>query len=306
MKNVWRARQAFVCALLLLLTIPGQVHATEGGGTAYAAGINTELAAFVPLPGQTQFQMYLLGLNATKLAGPDGKSSLPGFHLQAAGTSLRVLHTWNFTLNDFHFTSGIAPVFETVNLRVPGASYNATGANELYIQPLIVTRNFGSLNLLLSQDFYVPIGQHTPGNPASTSVGYYAPSTSFAVTWLPDRYWDFSAFISYTTPFKDSKTGYQSGNTLNIDYGVTYRPWLSSMPQLGFGLNGYFTKQLTDDTVSGVPYNNGNRLQQFAIGPHITWFVSAASGISLKFQHEMLSRNTAQGNKVWLEFFCPI
>ena len=114
-----------------------------------------------------------------------------------------------------------------------------------------------------------------------------------------------AAMLSYETPLEDRLTHYQSGDSFNVDYGVTYGGLIPSLPQLAFGVAGYLTKQLTSDKLNGVVYNQGNKLQQFAIGPTVTWFLGPASAFSLKVQQQMLSRNTAQGTKIWLEYMFP-
>lgn len=301
-------KKNFLCpaGIAFALTYAYPAFATEGGGTGYPSGIDTEYAAIVPPPGHTLEQVYLLDEPATTLAGHNGKNQVPDFSMNAFGVAMRTLHTWTPKLLGFNLSSGISPVFTSVSMRMYGSSHSVTGLKEIYFAPLELTKEIGTLHTLVSEEMYIPAGQHTPDNPASTSLGYYSFITMASATWLPNRHWDFSTWLSYETPLEDRVTHYHSGDTFNIDYGVTYSSLFSSIPQLALGVSGYFTKQMTNDTINGVVYNQGNKLQQFAVGPTFTWFFGPASAVSLKVQHQMFSRNTAQGNKIWLEYMFPL
>jgi hypothetical protein len=297
--------RTFAFALLTLGSVERAVT-MENGQTAYPSGINTVLAAIVPPSGETEEEFYALALTASNLVGNAGKNQLPGFDLAAVGAALRTLHTWNFTADELQFTSGISVVFEDVHTQVPDASFQVVSLNELFIEPLVISKQFGSLHTFVAEDVFVPAGQHTPANLASTSIGYYSFNTMAAATWLPDPHWDLSTWWSYGITTRDIKTQYKSGDSLNIDYGANYRPLLVSLPQFEFGICGYFVKQFSDDTLNGMVYNNGNRLRQLGIGPSAAWFFGPATGIVVKWQHEMLSENTAQGNRFWFEFAIPL
>src|ERR1700754_1594831 len=88
-------------ALALARLLHLDAHATENGQISYPVGVNTVLNGVLPPPGGTQFYSYTLDYAANKFAGPDGKSLLPGFHVNAFVEAPRVIHTWDFNLGPF-------------------------------------------------------------------------------------------------------------------------------------------------------------------------------------------------------------
>ena len=119
----------------------------------------------------------------------------------------------------FHLSTAITPVFETVNLRIAGVKSSSTGINQLFLEPVDITRDFGSLHALLSEHLYVPVGQHNTDNPASVNAGYLAANTQLAFTWIPTPRWDVTSWSSFGTQTRDSLTHYQSGNYVDEDFG---------------------------------------------------------------------------------------
>jgi hypothetical protein len=65
----------------------GTAHATENGLNIYPVGVNTVLDGLAPDPGQTRFYNYTQYYEASKFAGANGNSSVPGFRNSACKAS---------------------------------------------------------------------------------------------------------------------------------------------------------------------------------------------------------------------------
>jgi hypothetical protein len=71
-----------------------------------------------------------------------------------------------------------------------------------------------------------------------------------------------------------------------VDFGIGYKPF-DSLPGLQLGLNGFVTEQLTQDQTATRIVVGGNYLRKFALGPQITYYLTPAAAIVLKWQREL-------------------
>ena len=295
-----RALAPLSLALILALQLASSAAAAEGGSLPFPSGLFTQNAAIVPAPGSTYLLLYTLALDSSKLAGPQGQSALPGFHVDAVGQATRVLHTWNLSVDGMHFSTGVSPVFQVIDTDRGSRNYLAGSLRQVYVTPLAMTRQVGPLHLLLSEDLFVGVGQHTPDNPASTALGYTSFNTIAAATFVPSRYWDANVTMVYGKNTRDTLTKYLSGDYLNIDFGGIVTPF-REVPQLAFGFGGYYADQLTGDRRFGVTVPGGDRLRQLDIGPGVRWTFGPGLSVVLKWQHPLETRNSAEGERYWLQ-----
>lgn len=79
----------------------------------------------------------------------------------------------------------------------------------------------------------------------------------------------------------DPDTGYKSGALTDIDFNVDYAPF-KQMANLQFGLNGYYTQQIQNDSSNGVTVGTGNRMRKLALGPQIIYYFNRTTAIALK------------------------
>ncbi|MCG6537955.1 MAG: transporter, partial [Syntrophales bacterium LBB04] len=104
--------------------------------------------------------------------------------------------------------------------------------------------------------------------------------------------------------FRNTSTDYTSGNEFHLDALLGYH----LDKQWKVGLNAFYYKQLTDDTVgsgyAGPPINNGNRGQLFGIGPAIGYEYNHIH-FALKYQKEMAAQNKFEGDRFWFKVAIP-
>jgi hypothetical protein len=79
----------------------------------------------------------------------------------------------------------------------------------------------------------------------------YSFHQEFAATYFPMKTLEISAEAGLTFNGKNPATVYQSGATFDIDWGINWAP-IASMPNLFFGIQGFYVTQFTDDEINNV------------------------------------------------------
>ncbi|MCA8299061.1 transporter [Burkholderia aenigmatica] len=298
-------RRLLPATMAILALMNTNADATENGLISYPVGVNTVLDGVLPPPGATQFYNYTLYYVANKFAGSNGKNLIPGFHLDAFVDAPRVVHTWGTTFGPFSVSSGvIAPVFH-LHLTTPGGTGNRTALGDIILEPWLINYANPSHTFFafLATDVAVPSGAYSVNRMANTGLNTYALMPYISTTWFPTPAWEISTTTLVEIQSPNSATHYHSGVVGTLDYLVGY----SLNNKVQFGLQGYFLKQVTDDTVNGVPAQDGGfRGQAVAIGPQLRYMWSPAAGIVFKYQHEFAVRNRPQGEKLWMEVSFPL
>lgn len=293
-------------AVIALACLPASnVEATENGQTSYPMGVNTVLNGILPPPGETQFYNYTLYYDARKFAGPNGKSLLPGFQLNAFVDAPRVIHTWGTTLGPFTVSSGV--IVPIVHLRVdtPGGSGERNGIGDIILEPWLIGYSSPSRTFFafLATDIAVPSGSYSANRVANTGRNTYALMPHLSTTWFPTPAVEVSTTTLVEISSPNSATRYHSGAVAALEYLVGYS--LNSKFQLG--LQGYLLKQFTDDKVNGTPIpGDGFRGRAVAVGPQLRYMWSPAAGIVFKYQREFAVQNRPQGDKFWVELCFPL
>ncbi|MCA8095564.1 transporter [Burkholderia anthina] len=290
---------------LLACSIALSANATENGQTSYPVGVNTVLNGILPAPGDTQYFNYSQYYSASKFAGANGNSAVPGFHVSVVAEVPRVVHTWGATLGPFSISSSvIVPILYTY-LATPGGMGNRTALGDVILEPLMINYVNASHTFFafFSPSFAVPSGSYSVSRIANTGLNTYAFLPYLSTTWFPNRDWEISTTTLLEINSPNHSTNYHSGALVDFDYVIGY----SLNQKVQIGVQGSFLKQFTDDTVNGVTVNgDGFRGQSVAIGPQLRYMWGPASGIVIKYQHEFAVRNRPQGDKLWVQFSFPI
>lgn len=294
-------------ALALGLSIDSRdAAATENGATNWPLGVNTILPALLPPPGNTQFYSYTVRYSANRFVDGGGKSIIPGFKLTQYAQAFRFVHTWDYqTESGVRFSSGMIPSADYTKLRIGGMQDDATGFNQVYLTPLYLTYSPSpSLHLLTGFSGFVPLGNFDRNGLANTTSNYRSYVQEFGLTWFITPAWELSLSPTLSFNERNKGTGYRSGNVLNTDFSVGYRP--ASMPQLQLSLAGYHTYQFSDDRAEAGAVAGGNRLKKLGLGPQVFYAFDKASGIVFKALHEVDVENGPKGNSFWVQFSMPI
>ncbi|AEA60154.1 SphA family protein [Burkholderia gladioli] len=293
-------------ALLMSLAIAGigSASATENGLTTYPIGVNTVLDGILPPPGDTRFYNYTQYYVANKFAGPHGESLVPGFRSSALVDAPRVVHTWGSTIGPFTLSTGAIVPFFYLDLNTPAGHGHRTALGDIIVQPLMLgyVNQSHTFFAYLTGDVGLPTGAYDVNRIANVGTNTYAFMPSLNATWFPTPDWELSgtALVEINSP--NHATNYHSGSVASLDWLIGY----SVTKQFQIGLQGFYLKQFTDDTVNGQSVNgDGFRGQAVGIGPQIRWDWAPGSSVALKYQHEFAVRNRPQGERIWLEVSVP-
>jgi hypothetical protein len=299
-----RKNAARVLAALFLM-LARTASSTENGLTTYPLGVNTVLDGILPPPGITQFYNYTEYYFANKFAGPDGNSAIPGFHSEALVDAARVVHTWGGTLGPFTVSSGVVAPLVHLHLDVPGASGTRTAPGDIIVQPFMIgyTNSSHTFFAFLTNDVSLPTGAYAANRLVNIGVNYYAYQPNLSMTWFPSPRWEMSSTAQVEFHSPNHATNYHSGDVASLDYLIGY----SVTERVQLGLQGYFLKQFTDDTINGqTAPDDGFRGQTIGIGPQLRYAFGPDKAIAFKYEHEFAVRNRPQGDRLWVQFAFPI
>ncbi len=295
-----------VIAISMALGVPAySARAAESSATNFPSGVNTALTALYPPSGATEFYNFNLFYNVSKYASTANNPIIPSLHTNIFAEALRVNHTWLDLTPSITFGSGFALNAVYQDLNVGGQRFRS---GIQLSDPAIIPYNFGfhvlpDLWVAHIFNIFPGIGQYSRNDALNQGVGYSTFAPEVALTYLPGKVEiGFDAHYDFNT--KNTHTNYQSGNFLNVDYNIGYRP-IDSLPGLQVGVSGFFLKQLQDDTLNGTRVGDGNRAQAFAYGPLIRYDIGHG-GLLLKWQHETDVQNRTKGERIWFQFAIPL
>jgi len=295
----------FYAAATLLLNVPA--HATEYSGTAYPLGLDTVLAGRMPPPGLTTF-FYSSAYKATELKDADGheQAGVKDFKISYESLAICLDYVYtDYTLFGASLASRVAQPYisgqvswyaDTAQGRVRYRGKNS-GLADLAFTPLFMGWSSARLHQMVGLDFYAPTGEYDKDRlfNVGTNVWSYSPWYSFTANPTDDI--EISAKMLYMINDNNRATDYRSGREVNVDYHLGY----SVNQHWQVGMSGYLYKLVSDDESHGEPVGtNGNRGQIVAFGP-VVKYQTPVFGVLLKWQHETLVENRAQGERLWLQ-----
>ncbi|MCD7041877.1 MULTISPECIES: SphA family protein [Pseudomonas fluorescens group] len=294
-----------VASSLLLLCSSAQ--ATEAGAVHYPIGANTIMNAVLPMPGNTALYLYVQNYHSNRLNDTKGNSIDKNFSLDVQAVAPRFLHTWEQKLGPFFMTTVVVTPMINIDVNLFGRHEKNAGFGDPSIAPIYLyyVSPGSDFFAYTGVDFYVPVGEYDEDSIANPGLNYWSASPSVNFTWLPSPRVDMSATLYAEFNAKNKATGYRSGNTATLDFGMSYRPFLS-VPQVRVALQGSAFKQFTDDEQDGSDLPGGNRGQVFSFGPQVSYDLGGGAAILLKYQQEFKAENRPEGNKVWMQAVVPL
>jgi hypothetical protein len=280
-------------------------QSTENGNSQWPIGVQSVLAAIMPPPGATQFYSYTQYYHADKFVDSKGRRTVPGFKLDVVATATRVIHTWEKQVDGWDVSSGATLAGNSVDVHAAGSHDKSAGLNYAYLNLLYFTYQLDNLHFMFGPSLYVPLGRFDKAQLANPSYNYYGYSAEAAVTYTPSPRLELSAQSVVVYNSRNHDTGYRSGGMINTDFNINYS-FIEDLPQLQFGLSGYYAQQIQDDEINGDVVGDGNRLRKFAVGPQLLWYFNAAAGVAVKWQHELGVKNGPVGDRLWVQFSFPL
>jgi len=295
--NVFRLISKSICLLALAACLPlgftATSHATEGGGGAYANGVEGFGAGMLPPPG-TYFLNYLNVYTARDFNNSNGDSVVPGFKLDVVANVFRLVHMTKHQLLGGSWGMQMLLPVVYMDVTVPGRNQSKFGLGDIVVDPILLAYHTKNFHYALGLDIIVPTGAYKESDLANLGCNYWTFEPVVAATYLNEAGCEASVKLMYDFNTENSDTDYQSGQEFHLDYTLAKR-----FGAFTLGAGGYYYKQVTDDEQNGVKVGtDGNKGQMLALGPQLKYDYKNMS-FSVKYQHEMLVENKPEGDKFW-------
>jgi len=284
--------------------------AVENGVSQWPGGVLTVAPAILPAAGETAYYNYTLYYHADSFKDRNGNDFIPGFDLSVFADAGRIAHTWKAKLGSLNMSSAVILAGDFVKVQqdaAPGIHLEDStfGLNFLYLTPLYLTYNTPTLHLGFGPSVFIPVGHFDSDDLANPTTNYYSFQPEFAVTYFPMKTLEFSALVAIDFNAKNPATNYHSGATFNVDWGTNWAP-IASMPQLFFGIQGFYITQFADDQINNVTVGpDGFRLEKVGLGPQVVYYFGPKAGIAAKYQREFETENGPEGDRFWIQFVTP-
>ena len=130
---------------------------------------------------------------------------------------------------------------------------------------------------------------HPPSNGgAGSGNSFWTLEPGAGLSWLHDG-WNVGAQVLFDHNFKDSATGYDSGDMIDVDYTATktFGKWVA-------GVGGYQENQLQRDQINGVSRAGTVRLTS-GVGP-IVGYNFGPIDVSATYNHEITTHHDFGGD----------
>jgi hypothetical protein len=155
----------------------------------------------------------------------------------------------------------------------------------------------------LEFDTIAPIGKYDPQKLVNPSSGFWSLNPYYAFTFFPSENAEISMRLHYLYNFANNNPGvnnsdgfpglvsqFKAGQAVWVNFAASYKV----LPHLNVGINGFWFRQITDDTVNGQTQSN-NRTTNLSIGPGAVWTASPGDFVFLNVYLPVAERNTAAG-----------
>ena len=295
------------CSLGFIGFLVSDVYAAEGGGNHYPGGNEDFMAGALPPPG-FYFLNYLDYFNSHALDNNHGDAQRGlGFQLNVVAEVPRFLWVTKTKLlgGDVVGHILIPWVYEyaAVNTPVGRQTQAKYGLGDIEIGTGIAWHPSKNFHHILAFDVVAPTGQFDKTDLVNIGRNYWSFNPLWAFTYRADNGFEASAKLMYWINTVNSDTSYVSGQEFSADYllGWHYQKW-------GFGANGHYRLQTTDDTKNGhtavdafTGAPTGNKAEFLSIGPAITYDLPKGC-ITFKYQFGVEAKNVPMGNSLWLKF----
>jgi hypothetical protein len=132
-------------------------------------------------------------------------------------------------------------------------------------------------------DVISPIGAYNRADDINPSSGFWSLNPFWAMTFLPTPHTELSTRLNYLHNFENSDPAggaapFRAGDAVWANFAASYK----LLPNLNFGLNGYYFQQIQSDTVTGQTSPESKTINfslgpgaMYQINPHDTFFVNA-------------------------------
>lgn len=301
-------------ALALVCALVGNAQAKEGADQ-YPNGADTWYSGALPAPGG--YFLNYFGYYDAELKNGNG-DKVEGTSARAWFDALRYLHVSERRILGANWAWHVIVPLVHQRTDLGGGSKSVAGVGDITINPFALAWHSTNWHWVAGIDFNLPTGRYDSNDPRrSIGANYWSMVPLVGLSYLSANGWEASAKFMYNIKSENNdfrpgpgapKMDYQSGDEFHMDYlvGKHVGPW-------GFGLSGYYLKQVSNDEVDGrtIParpglWSTGRKGEVFAIGPSVTYRTKDGVHFTGEWHHEVEAENRFGGDKVWLKLVLPL
>lgn len=281
---------------LLSLGCLSAVSAAENGNSQYAPGSAQFFAGAIPPFEGLYFLSQTSYFTANRTNDGNGHEVPIDFKVKAAVETMRFLY-----VSDVHI--GSAQLWGQIVLPLVHLDVATAFANDKTNSFADATATVGlawhpdqKQTFILGLDVGVPIGNYDKNAMANGGVNHWSMQPTIAYHYSDPQGLEVGAAARVIFNTENTETNYTSGNEFVLDYSVGW-----NFDKLRVGAVGYYLNQFTDDKGPGVA-SDGHRGKGFALGPSLTYSFNPGLQVSASWQHDIVAKNRAQGDTVWVNF----
>lgn len=311
------ANRPFYRFLLLavgLVCLISVASATENGGSVWPIGAESfATAAGVPHSGQTMVYEYTAFYEANELDDAKGhKNGIPDFKLRAFAVAVKLSHNWGVKFLGGELGSYIAVPTVYEQLRIPGAKYTKDDLSNINVVPITIFNHKGMVHWYYELEVETLGTGYVKGTVLNVGQHNTAFTPGAGITLTPHHgEQNIMSRFDYVINGPDHMTNYHSGNEFLWQFDAQ-----QEIPhhKVSIGVNGYFAKQTTNDSLHGAAVvttnadgtqSIGYRGRTLDFGPQVTFPWGKHGALLVKWDHDMLVQNKPRGNAFWFEFGVP-
>lgn len=287
-------------------------QAAEGGASFYLLGSRGPMAGFTPPPGvYIQNDLYLYSGNASVDLELGGNlvANVDARALINLSTALLV-SPQQIMGGNLAFTATVPIGGPDIEGRIVPSPLSVSDSISTFGDPVLGTFigwHDGDFHWQTGVSVNVPIGDYREGEIANLSFNHWAADFYASGTWLNAATGlELSAATGITLNGEDPATNYKNGTDFHVEGTIAQH----FGPAFDVGLVGYYYKQLSDDTGSGVPnVLGGFRGEVAAIGATAGFNFQVGKlpvSTRIKYYHELDAKNRLEGDSAFLTLAMPL
>jgi len=310
--ETWKYKVYILIAMFVALFTPfnDQAAASEGAWSSYTPGTYGDFAMNYAAPGLyfRENIIYVTGKVDNFPVAPTINANLEQttwFNL----LNITYISEKKFLGGHYFFNTAIPYGFSSaIEADVDTLGHHedkTSGLGDIWIAPFGLMWHLGSFHIVLTENIVLQSGRYNAANLINMGRNYTSFDTNFGVTWLDEkRGHEISMLAGYMVNTKNQWTDYKTGEEFHIDFSLNQ--FLSE--HLGFGVVGYYYKQVTDDSspsldsinqinsALGLSTPGGYKGESAGIGPALMWSPAKDFQIIAKWLHEYHAENRFKGD----------
>lgn len=282
--------------VLLLTVSTDMVQAAEGGNTQYAPGSAQFFAGAIPPYEGFYFLSQTSYFESDRLNDSNGDRLPVDFQVKTLVETLRFMYVSDIEVGGAKLWGQLVVPVVHLDLALPGVSDTRFGVADITTTVGLAWHPDQHQSFVLGVDFALPTGSYDSDRAANIGLNHWSVQPTLGYHYLDTEGLELGAVARIIFNSENPDTDYRSGNEFVLDYAVGW-----NFGRFKIGATGYYLTQLTDDS-GPMAAVDGHRGRGFAIGPALTYNFTPATQLSASWEHDVIAKNRAQGDTVWLNF----